>query len=419
VLNNAQLNCVIVYAQRNVGDAGKHMEINFAPPDCFAAASDQLHEVVAKLVGSHDFGDNDYLWGLQVLLQSMDYDPHFSEQGRRIAWGELISALSSRVQALKSMTEHPGFDRRPILKPIVITGIPRTGTTALHKLLAVDPQFQGLHTWLISSPMPRPPRDTWERYPQFQQTIERLNRRHAASPQKRAAHNMVADEVDECVLVMRSGFVSNVWSCFWSAPSYDAWWQTQSELPGYRYLHRVLQLVGSNEPDKRWLLKNPGHIANLDLLFAVFPDASVIQTHRDPARAVPSLCALLIQNHTVVENGRKDLRAQIMGQRETAKWARAVQDAERVRQQHAGQILDVVHSDFHREPMTVINRIYKFADLQLSPQVAAAMATRIDAAPELSHGTHRYTAAEFGLTADGIRERFGSYMDRFDLREHT
>ncbi len=393
------------------------MEINFAPPERFATASDQLHDVVAKLVGSDDFGDNDYVWGLQVLLQSMDYDPQFSEQGRRIAWGELISALSSRVQALKSMAEHSDFHRQPILKPVVITGIPRTGTTALHKLMSVDPQFQGLQTWLTSAPMPRPARVTWESYPQFQQTVERLERRHAASPQKRAAHNMVADEVDECVLVMRTGFVSNVWSCFWSAPSYDAWWRTQSELPDYYHLQRVLQLIGSNDADKRWLLKNPGHIANLDLLFAVFPDAQVIHTHRDPAKAIPSLCALLIPNHSVVEVGRKEIRAQLMGTREVSNWAKAIRDADRVRQQYPKQILDVVHKDFHCDPMTVIHNIYAFIDAQLSPEVATAMATRISAAPESSHGTHRYAAADFGLTEESIREHFGNYMDRFDLRE--
>lgn len=394
------------------------MEDGFTPPERFATASDQLHEVVANAVGSTDFGGDDYRWGLQVLLQSMDYDPVFSEQGRRIAWGELISVLSSRAHAFKSMAQHPGFDRQQIIKPVVITGIPRTGTTALHKLMAVDPQFQGLHTWLLGAPMPRPPRATWESYPQFQRTVEQLNRRYAATPKKRAAHHMAADEVDECVLTMRSGFVSNVWSCFWSAASYDAWWRTQSELPGYRYLQRVLQLIGSNETDKRWLLKNPGHIANLDLLFAVFPDAMVIQTHRDPAKAIPSLCELLIQNHLVVEVGRKELRARLMGQRETATWAKAVQDAEPVRRAHHGQVLDVLHSEFHRDPMGVINRIYSFVGMQLSPEVATAMATRIDAAPELSHGTHRYSATDFGLTPEEIRAHFGAYMDRFDLREN-
>jgi len=392
------------------------MEDRFAPPARFEAAGDQLHELVAGLADSAEFGGDEYRWGLRALLQSMDYDPVFSERGRRIAWGEVISALSARAQALKSMAQHPGFDTCPTPGPVVITGIPRTGTTALHKLLAVDPQFQGLQSWLIGAPMPRPPRDTWESHPLFQLAVERLNRRFAAIPGKRAAHNTIAEEVDECCLVMRPLFCSNIWTCAWSAASYDAWWQTQSELPSYRYLRRNLQLIGGGEPKKRWLLKNPGHIANLDLLFEVFPDAMVIQTHRDPAKAIPSLCALLMQSHSVVEVGREQLRAHIMGYRETAKWAKAVRDAEAVRTKRRAQIMDVLHGDFHRDPLRIVKRIYAFLDLQLAPQVEADMTTRIADAPELKFGQHRYEVADFGLTEDEIRERFGAYVDRFDLR---
>jgi hypothetical protein len=393
------------------------MEERFAPPECFAAALDQLHDLVAQQVGTNDFGPDDYMPGLKVLLMSMDYDPHFSEQGRRIAWGEVINALSGRASAIKSMAETPGFDRHAITSPLVITGVPRTGTTALHKLMAVDPQFQGLQTWLLGAPMPRPPRETWESMPQFQQTLEQLKRRYEASPESRVAHEMVAEEVDECCFVLRQGFASNLWTCAWSAATYDAWWQRQNELPSYRHFSRTLQLIGSNETEKRWLLKNPGHIAKLDVLFAVFPDALVVQTHRDPAKAVPSLCSLLMHLHPIMEEGRYQQRAHIMAARETAKWAAAVRDAEAVRQARPGQILDVIHGDFHRQPMQTIERIYAFARLDLSPEARDAMAKRIAIKPELSHGVHHYDVADFGMTEDEIRERFGGYIDQFDLRE--
>lgn len=391
------------------------MEDRFTPPKRFADAGDELHELVARELGTDDFGPGDYRPGLDVLLLSLDYDPHLTEQGRRIAWGEIYKALYARAHAFRQMKQTPGFDRHAITAPIVITGIPRTGTTALHKLMAVDPQFQGLQTWLIGTPMPRPPREQWENHPQFQLAVEQLQRRHAAVPERRAAHLMVADEVDECCLVMRQGFVSNLWSCMWSAASYDLWCQTQSERHCYDHLYRVLQLIGSNEPNKRWLLKNPGHIANLDLLFAVFPDAKVIQTHRDPAKAIPSLCAMLIRNHDVVEDGRRDLRARLMGIREMEKWAKAIRDAEPVRQAHRSQVLDVIHSDFHREPMQTLETIYAFAGLELTPEVRAAMQQRIADDPERQHGAHRYDIADFGMTEAQIRERFGDYIERFDL----
>jgi hypothetical protein len=314
------------------------------------------------------------------------------------------------------MKRHPESANIAIRAPVVIAGIPRSGTTALHKLMAVDPQFQGLQTWLTNAPMPRPPREEWEQNPHFQQTVALLESIFAKNPTAKAAHNIVADEVDECNEIMRQGFVSNRLACGWSAASYDAWWQTQSERPGYDYFARVLRLIGKDDSDKRWLLKNPGHIINLDLLFAIFPDACVIQTHRNPAKAIPSLCKLLIGAHRTMEIGRVEARALNLGLRETEKWAKAIRDAEPVRQAHADQIIDVVHSDFHRDPVAVIDRIYSAFGLHLSSEVQADMARRIEAKPELEHGVHEYSSEEFGLSEDEIVERFGDYVDRFGLR---
>jgi hypothetical protein len=392
--------------------------LELAPPPRFADALDQLHDKVAKDTGTTDFGGTDYLPGLRVLLQSMDYDPHFTERGRAIAWGMVVDVLKGRAHAIKSMKDNPGFDRHAILSPVVITGIPRTGTTALHRLMAVDERFQGLQTWLLDSPMPRPPIETWESYPEFQKSAAIIEARYAAAPQKRAAHHIAAEEVHECCMILRQSFVSNLWSCGWSAPTYDAWWQCQSEAAAYQHYYRCVQLIGCNEPEKRWLLKNPGHIENLDLLFAVFPDAKVIQTHRDPAKAVPSLCSLLMQLHPMMEGEeRYQQRAHIMLAREVAKWAKAVQRADAVRPLHEGKVLDVVHGDFHRDPMGTLERIYAFIGMDIPDHTRVGLAQRIEEKPELAHGVHRYNIADFGLTEDEVRERFGDYFARFDLLE--
>lgn len=387
----------------------------FAPPLRFWDASDQAHEQAAKAAGAADFGGDDYREGLRILLLSMDQDPQFTERGRRIAWGGVVSALTARANAVRSMLENSGFDSAPLLSPIVITGIPRTGTTALHKLMAVDSQFQGLETWLNASPQPRPPRETWERNPLFHEMSAQLAARYAAVPGVKAAHEMAAEEVDECLFVLRQSFVSNLWNCGWSAPSFDAWWQNQSERASYEHYARIVRLVGSREPDKRWLLKNPGHIANLDHLLAVFPDARVIVTHRDPAKAVPSLTSLLMKGRPLMEDGDPVVHAHLMLARETEKWAKAVHSAERVRQQHRSQILDVIQSDFHARPMETIEQIYAFAGIELTADSRSAMLERIAADPEGQHGAHRYDISDFGMTESAIRERFGIYMAQFDL----
>jgi len=391
------------------------MNLSYDPPEQFRHAADQLHEIVAREVGSDDFGPGDYFSGLKVLLQSMDYDPIFSEQGRRIAWGRVIETLRGRAHAIKSMKENPGFDAHEIVSPVVIIGVPRTGTTALHRLMAVDRRFQGLQTWLLDSPMPRPPIDAWSNFPQFRQSVELLEAHYAASPDARAAHHRAAEEVHECCFLLAQSFRCNILSCSQSAATYDAWWQSQSEWPGYQYYKSCVQLIGSNEPETRWLLKNPGHIDNLDLLFAVFPDARVIQTHRDPAKAVPSLVALLMQMYALMEGDRVEQRGEIMLAREVAKWSNAMHKCDKVREQHPGQVLDVIHGDFHREPMKTLEQIYSFIGMEISDEVRPLLQQRIDEKPELQHGTHRYTITDYGMTEEEAREPFGDYIQRYDL----
>lgn len=391
------------------------MDLSYDPPDTFRHALDQLHDTVAEEVGSDDFGPNDYLSGLRALLLSMDYDPQFSAQGRRVAWGMVVGVLRGRAQAIKSMKENPGFDAQPPTSPVVITGVPRTGTTALHRLMAVDPRFQGLQTWLLDSPMPRPPMETWGDYPEFQKSVATIEARYAAAPGKRAAHHIAAEEVHECCMLLRQSFVSNIWSCGWSAPSYDAWWQCQDETAAYHHYYRCVQLIGSSAPEKRWLLKNPGHIEHLDLLFAVFPDARVIQTHRDPAKAIPSLVSLLMQLYPVMESGDAQLRGEVMLSREVAKWASAVRRADSLREQYPGQVLDIDHGEFHRQPMAVLEKIYRFIDMQIADNTRAAFAQRIEEKPELQHGVHRYNIADYGMSEAQAREPFADYVRCYEL----
>jgi hypothetical protein len=393
------------------------MDDSHDPPERFESALDRLHEIVAAELRWDDFGAPDYIPGLRVLLQSMDYDARFSKRGRRFAWGNVVGVLRGRAHAIRAMRRHPDYADAAIESPVVITGIPRSGTTALHRLLAVDPRFQGLQSWLLDAPMPRPSRREWASNPEFRKSVAQLESRYREAPGKRAAHDVIAEDVHECCMLLRQGFVSNILSCMWPAPTYDAWWQSRDATAAYRHYRACVQLIGNNDRDTRWLLKNPGHIDNLDLLFAMFPDARVIQTHRDPAKAVPSLCSVLMQLHPVFERRPAAERARIMLRRETGKWANAVRRADRVRATRPDQVMDVVHADFHRDPVGVIERIYAFIGMTPTDPVRVAMAERIAAKPELAHGAHSYDIANFGMTAEEVREPFGDYVRRYDLKE--
>ncbi len=376
-------------------------------PTTFANSAGQLHNTVSEILDSDNFGPDDYQAGLAVLLLSLDYDPRLSEFGRQMAWRELCKTLYARGYLYQQLAAHPDSQNMPIQSPVVITGIPRTGTTALHKLMALDENFQGLQTWLIGNPMPRPPQSTWQQYQSFQATLKQLQERYQHAPDRLASHKMSADEVDECCLIMRQTFTSNIWSCIWSAASYDLWLQNQSELNSYHYLKTALQLIGSNDSSKRWLLKNPGHIAHLDSLFAVFPDAKVIHTHRDPVKAIPSLCSMFIKSHDLVEQGRRDLRAKLLGIRELEKWSAAIHHAETVKAEKPEQVLDVSHQSFVEDPLVEIERIYRFIGQEFSPTAKAEMLQRIQDDPERQHGKHHYQLADFGLTQAMIKQRFG------------
>jgi hypothetical protein len=381
----------------------------------FYGREDELHEQAADATGLTNFGSG-YLPGLRVLLASIDADARLTEAGAKLVWDALVITLVARAVTEEGWRKYPEYRRANISRPLVITGVPRTGTTALHKLLAVDPQFQGFEHWLTTCPMPRPPRDEWHENPFYAKAVQFVEGVFESSPDFRVAHNVVVDELDECLEVLRQSFVSNRWACTWTAPSYDAWWQTQSETGSYQRFVDVMRLVGCHDSDRRWLLKNPGHIAELDLLFHELPDACVIQTHRDPMKAIPSMCSTLYHLHSAFEGAGANVSAPLIGTREMEKWAQAVDKAKAVRKTHASQILDVDHGEFHRAPMEVIGRIYDQFGLRLTADVETMMVDRVREKPELSHGAHVYEMRAHGLRKDEINERFRDYNAEFGFQ---
>ena len=242
-------------------------------PAKFADAEEMLHQAAVAQVGLDDFGEKDYLTGLRVLLKSIDSDLELSEAGRERVFATVLRALSGRLYSQKGWAEHPECLRTEIRAPLVIVGLPRTGTTTLQKLMSLDPQFQGLEYWLAPNPMVRPPREEWESNPLYRSAAAALEAADREDPMSRLIHDVVAGEPDECLYMMLQRFVHNTFGASLGTPGYDEWWMAQDETPNY-YRHRDnLKLIGFNEPDKRWLLRNISHLLYLDSLLEVFPDA--------------------------------------------------------------------------------------------------------------------------------------------------
>lgn len=380
----------------------------------FKGAEGQLHAAASAATGLTDFGDStEYLPGLKRLLAALDEDgPAFKPGGREFAWNILVGVLIARLFSEQGWKDHPHCLQQPVRRPLIVIGIPRTGTTALHKLLSMDPQFQGMERWLTAFPMPRPERETWDDNPWYRACAAGLEQFFAAAPDMRAAHDMRADDVDECLEVLKQNFCSNFFGSSLRVPGYDHWWLQQSEAPSYQRLLKVIQLIGANSPEKTWLLKNPGHVAEVGNLLDAFPDACVIHTHRAPAKALPSLCSVLREARSILEEG---VDAGEIGARESSYWLAAVERAQAARARAPGQFIDVLQSDIQREPMAVIQRIYQHFGLTLSDEARSRMLARIAEAPESRHGEHRYSAEEFGLNSLRINQQFAPYIARHGL----
>ncbi len=379
----------------------------------FAEAELRLEAAARERTGRRDFGPDEYKPGLRMLLRSLDEDADLSPAGRQICAGLIVTALSGRLEAEASMAADPELRTAGIPAPIVILGLPRTGTTALQKMLCSDPRHQGLELWLAQSPMPRPARSTWEAHPAYRRCVQATEAMHAAAPEMAAIHAMAADEADECWNLLRQSFASVTFECVARVRSYAAWWAGCDMGPAYRRWADQLRLIGRGDPDRRWVLKDPSHLFALDALLAVVPDALLVMTHRDPAKSVPSVCSL---NATARRANDRVPDDAALGREQLELWARGIERTLAVRAREPERFVDVAFEAFVADPLAVVRRIQERAGLARDARSEERMAKWIASHPSQPH---RYEAERFGLRAEAIRERFGAYLEACDVTIET
>lgn len=371
------------------------------------ATVDGLVAAASTIAGSSDFGGEDFVAGLTVLLDSYERDEELTELGRKVKRADLRGALVARLLCEASWAQHPGAAGVAIERPIFVTGLPRTGTTALHRLLCADPGAQGLQQWLCDAPQPRPPRETWADNPLHRHIAAGFAAFHAARPEFAGVHYIDADTVEECWQLLRQSAMSVSYESLAHVPTYSAWLAEQDWTPAYRRHRRNLQLIGSNDAGKRWVLKNPSHLFALDALFAVYPDALVVQTHRDPCDAVASSCslsALATRGHSTRFAGATigaDQLALLSRGARTFAAARRGRDPTR--------FLDVQYRDLVADPVGTVRRVHEHFGLAWTPAVEAAVIAEDAASRSGSRAPrHRYALEDFGLTADQVGAAFAA-----------
>jgi len=369
---------------------------------------DELHAAASKAIGHDDFGDCDYHAGLRMLLASVDAGS-LNAGKAALAEHTIVGILSSRLITQTSWNTHPEWRGRQVDRPLIVIGVPRTGTTALHQLLSLDPQFQGIERWLMWGPLARPPRETWQDHPQYLATVAAIEQAHAAAPEVMAAHGTGADDMDECLTPMAQSFVSNFFPSMLEVEDYDAWFQQQDEMPSYRRFANMLRLIG-REDDRRWLLKNPSHLFGIEALLKIFPDACVVQTHRHPAQAVASLTNLLAGFREMAGGTPVDRDA--MQTREIDFWAAATRRGMAAQDRQPKRFVNVLQHETRANPLGVVERIYQHFGLDLSDEAERKM--RIWAAdnPPGGQSGHAYRPVD---SQDYLVESFAPYIEHYDL----
>jgi len=364
-----------------------------------------LHVSASRITGLTDFGTDDYVEGLGVLLDSYAGEAALTPQGSKVKRSLLRGALVARLLSEAAWRQYPEHQATPITRPIFITGLPRTGTTALHRLLAADPANQGPELWLTEVPQPRPPRETWPDNPVFAAIQEGFRQHQHSHPGLRDVHDISAEQVEECWQLLRQSMTSVSFECLAFIPAYSRWLQGQDWHAAYARHRRNLQLIGMWDAGRRWVLKNPSHLFALPALLAAYPDALVIQTHRDPRTAIASVCSL---NAQASEGWSDVFRARMVGRTQLELWAGGL---ERFRADRAtrdpSQFLDVHYDDFVADPLATVAAIYTRLGSPLSDEARSAMAAQQGRGGSGQRPTHRYALADFGLTEAAVTERFG------------
>jgi hypothetical protein len=375
-----------------------------------------LAEARAK-AGFDDFGDESFREPLRVLLHALDTEAGLLDFGRAAQRGRIVELLVNRLRAERQFRAHPEILDELIGPPIVIVGLPRTGTTLLHRTLAQDPRLFSARWFECRYPAPIGDAVGGAADPRIAQAKAEVQMMLDGSPALAAIHPMDAMAADEEILLLEHSFLSTVPESGANVPSYGRWLDAHDQRPAYRYLTKLLQLLQwqkrrAGQAAQRWVLKTPHHLGLADLVLETFPGALIVQTHRDPLESIPSLASMITALWVLVAEtvDPKEVARQWSG-----KMAAALRRCLEVRDLHPDRFLDVWFLDAVKDPVGQARRIYDVAGLSFPAEVESAMQAFMATNPREGRPPHQYTLEEFGLSADGIARDFQAYRERFIL----
>jgi hypothetical protein len=372
--------------------------------DLMAQASEQT--------GLSDFGPPTFRDGLDRILQSLAEDARLTTAGRAAVLPIFLRRLVNRLLIEEWYRTHPAAKLAPLSGPVSITGLPRTGTTALANMISLDPQFRCLRSWEQDKPCPPPVLAAELHDPRRLAEVARIEGFLQEHPEQRAMHLYDIDATTEDVEVL--GLEFRAQQMILPVFGYHAWWRDADMRSTFAYHRRVALLLQSARPPNRWLYKAPHHKFHLEAIVAAYPDARFVFTHRDPAKVVPSYVSLATSYYPPGTLANHDLRAigQLVHEHLLIGMHRAVEARARLGN---NRFIDVQQREIEEDPLGTLRRIYAFLKLELTPEMCAEVRSWVEANHSGAHGQHRYTPEQYGLSVAQIRSDYDFYIRHFDI----
>lgn len=382
-----------------------------------AQRRDRLVAAAIEAAGSDDFGADTWQEGLDLYLESLSESAQLNEIGVGVAEDGVVNDLSTRLKIEAWRRDHPAVAEQEIRRPIIIVGQPRTGTTILLDLMAQDPNHRAPLSWEVERPVPAPQTATYDTDPRIAECQAQFDLVDSFIPGFASFHELGAQLAQEDVRIFTSDFKSMQHSLQFEVPAYNRWLMHEADMStAYAWHRRFLQHLQSEHHAERWLLKSPAHLWSLPALIAEYPDAIVIQNHRDPLKVIASLSALgaslreMTTDHFAVTRLAAQYGEDILLGLDRALEAR--QDGVFA----PGQVIDIRYQDIRHDLIGAVARIYDLIGLELTAETEGRMRAFLAAHPGDQGGSlKRYSFAETGLDEGEYRERARAYQEFFEV----
>jgi hypothetical protein len=381
---------------------------------------ESLLDAARARTGLADFGDPVFLEPMAVLLDALNNEAGLNAGGIHAKYQRILDLLVNRLRVEEALKKYPQILDEKIENPVVIVGLPRIGTTMLHRIMASDSRFFAPLWYEVRNPAVFPVEQTgWEpglpgKDPRITDAENQVAMMLQLAPELLKIHPLDPVGADEEIMLLEHSFFSTTPPAFANVPSYTRWLQQHDNTPGYRYLKVLLQYLQwqkkrGGQQAQRWLLKAPHHLHNMAELFAVFPDAKVILTHRDPLQTIPSISSF---HYTLWKMAATDPDPRLCAAQWSAMFARGMEMTMQFRERHPGSFIDVSYRDTVKSPFDVIDRVYAFIGMVLTDEARAAMQHWQEENRRENREAHEYSLQQFGLDEQGLKAQFAAYRAR-------